>query len=575
MISLRRRIAISLCLIILSLGSSLLPAAAEPRKTNENKAIPKQFRNLYSASRAWQTVYHEHEFKRGRHLTAKPDSLVVIDLEPLKSGNRASADSGPPGVDAIPLEFTEKMERQFCWESSALPDTDPGATPHQFELRDARQRKVLSLIEGGNCVTAKIKPGRYSAIFRAGSGRGDESSKIFMRPAAMFAGTADGPPEEIDPSIGPGDPGSGTSACVIPVPTAVSYNDAAGISASLKPGEIALFFNSYYPPTQRYYLILPTSCSYLDFLGLINLSAPSGGMEYVYSIFPAQGRTVALYYTGEDFLGPRIQVPDSCICRQPGCSDCSVQPLRFLDPLDVFFQCASRYQQNLECTLPSEFTLNSSLSLLDPNAQNGNILISTNTCENCDFRHSSALSGQSLSGVDVRGSDFSNADLSGTILDGADARNAIFDSLVTNRPLSMVGAKLNGARFGYERTLIPDTLEVVNNHAAQHRGADFSYSDLTAATFPRARLSGARFVGANLTDVKMRLAGLSSLLPPAQEITYCEPADKSACDVLDPSTACAATMDGATGVRLDLRGAQMAGVSLRGSGPFRCLVRGC
>ena len=574
MMSLRGRIVSYLCLVMVLLWS-LQSKATEASQTNEHKTVPKQLQNLYSARRSWQTVYHEHEFKRASHLTAKPDSLVVIELEPpLKPGNRAPADSGPLGVDTIPLEFTQTMEREFCWEGSVLTDADPGATPHQFELRDSRRRKVLSLLEGSNCVTAKIKPGRYSATFRAGSGRGDESSKIFMRPASMFAGTADGPPEEIEPSLGPGD--SDGTTCVPPITTAVSSNDAAGISANLKPGEIALFFDSVSNVSQHYYLTIPASCSYLAFLESINLRqiATPTGMRYRLSIFPAQGRTVALYYTGENFLGPRIQVPDSCVCRQPSCSDCAGSSPPFLDPLHFFFECARRIQDGFECTLPPELTLNSSLSLLDPNTQNGNILISTNTCENCDFRHSSALSGQNLSGVDVRGSDFSNADLSGTVLDGADARNAIFDSLVTNRPLSMVGAKLSGARFGYERTLIPDTLEVVYNHAAQLRGADFSYSDLTAATFPRARLAGAKFVGANLTDVKMRLAGLSSLLPPAQEITYCEPADTSACDVLDQSTACAANLDGATGIRLDLRGAQLAGVSLRSTDLSDALLEG-
>jgi uncharacterized protein YjbI with pentapeptide repeats len=556
---------------------SLLPVAVEAAKANDNKTGPKHGRNLASAGRAWQTVYHEHEFKRARHLTAKPDSLVVIDLEPRRRGNPAPADSGRPGVDSIPLEFTEKMERQFCWEGSALLDAHPGAMPHQFELRDSRKRKVVSLREGGNCVTAKIKPGRYLATFRAGSGRGDEPSKIFMRPAAMFAGAADGPPEDIDPSMGPGDLDS-SSSCALPLTTPVSSNDAAGISASLKQGEIALFFDSSDSSNynQHYYLTLPSSCSYLSFLESINLQQVKTplGLRYRLSIFPAQGHTVALYYTRENFLGPRIQVPDSCICRQSNCSDCSASSPTFLDPLHVFFECARRLQDGFECNLPPEVTLKSSLSLLDPNAQNGNILISTNKCENCDFRHSSALSGQNLSGVDVRSSDFSNADLSGTILDGADARNAIFDSVLTTKPVSMVGAKLSGARFGYERTLIPDTLEAVFNHAAQLRGADFSNSDLTAATFPRARLSGAKFVGANLTDVKMRLAGLSSLLPPAEEITYCEPAATSACDDLDPSTNCAANMDGVTGVRLDLRGAQMAGVSLRSANLSDALIEG-
>jgi uncharacterized protein YjbI with pentapeptide repeats len=329
--------------------------------------------------------------------------------------------------------------------------------------------------------------------------------------------------------------------------------------------------------------VLDTSCPTLSQLESINLQQIKTPHGHVYraTIFPSsQGRSVALYYLREQFLGPRIQVPDGCTCQQRNCSDCPVTSAQVLDPLHRFFECARRVQDGIACAAPPgidpanvpEIVLSASLALLDPNAQNGNILISTRKCENCDFRYSSSLRGQNLASVDVRGSDFSNADLGDTILDHADARNAIFDSLVTNEPfsghpaphVSFVGTKLSGTRFAYERTVISQTQEVVFNRSAQLGAANFSGADITGAAFPRARLEGATLNGATATGATLRLARLSALLPAAPETDFCELPDTTACAALG-ETACAASLDGIVGTGLDLRGVRMAGVSLRGA----------
>lgn len=569
--TLHRHALVCLLFVLVSAGS--LPSVTTAASGWNGKQGSGGFvRARASAPRPWQTVYHEHEFQGAPHLAVKPDSLLVVELEGKARGRRVAGDSGTRGVDKVPFEFEEAMEREFCWDGSALENAPPGASAHAFVLRDTRHREVVHVDEGGPCATALIEPGRYEATFLAGDGRGPESSQVFVRPAAMLVGPTDGPPPTIDPDTGPGDPDSDTACPPIPI-IAVSPGDAPGISNSLEPGEVALLFESVDNPGALSYLRLDTSCPTLAQMESINLQQikTPHGLAYRTTIFPSQGRSIALYYTRDDFLGPRIQVPDSCTCRQQNCSDCPVTNARLLDPLHYFFECARRVQDGLECTFPPEIALSASLSLLDPNAQNGNILITTNTCENCDFRHSTSLRGQNLSSVDVRGSDFSNADLGDTIFDRADARNAIFDSLITNEPfsghpaphVSFAGAKLTGARFAYERTVIPQTLAFIFNRAAQLAAATFSGADLTNATFPRARLEGADLSQAAVAGASFRRARLSLLLPAPPETDFCEPPDTSACDAIG-QVPCAANLDGIVG-DLDLREARMAGVSIRGS----------
>jgi uncharacterized protein YjbI with pentapeptide repeats len=521
-----------------------------------------------SAPDPWETVYHEHDFKGNPRSAARPDSLLVLDLEPRGERQRHRKDSGPRGIDRIPFEFEEAMEREVCWDGG-----EPfSGEPHEIVLRDSRQREILRVREGGPCVTAHIEAGRHQATFYAGQDRDAASRTVFMRPAEMFAGPVDGPPDAIDSTTGPGDPGS-QPPCAVPANiTTIAKTEAPTIGTSLQPGEVALFFDGPSGQQTFDYLPIPASCPSLQAaLGALNMD-PSI-RTYRTIVVPSQGRSVALYYLAENFLGPRLQVPDSCQCKQAGCTDCPVSNARLIDPLFHFFNCLSLNQRGMECTLPPAFTLSASLSLLDANAQNGDILISTRTCTNCDFRYSDALRGQNLSNVNVAFSDFTNADLSGTILNGADAHSAIFDSVVTDTPVDLSNAKLAGARFGYERTVIPLTQQVIFNRAAQLQGALYRNSDLSGATFPRARLFGADFSNADLSQAGMRRSDLSALLPAPPDTDFCEAPADDVCEALGTQN-CAAGFDGALATDVALEGARMVGVSMRGTDLSNAMLDG-
>ena len=107
---------------------------------------------------------------------------------------------------------------------------------------------------------------------------------------------------------------------------------------------------------------------------------------------------------------------------------------------------------------------------------------------NCTYRN---VSGEDLTGVDMRGAIFYKAGLVGTVLVDADLSEASFYQA------RLGGADLSGAVVTAAEMYGAD-LSGVTAVGADFSGSDMSYVDLTGADLTRANLSGAVTVGIEL-----------------------------------------------------------------------------
>ncbi len=137
---------------------------------------------------------------------------------------------------------------------------------------------------------------------------------------------------------------------------------------------------------------------------------------------------------------------------------------------------------------------------------------------NCRFVGANLRSAD-LSGLDLRGFDFTDADLRDTDISGTDLRGAVLvDANLERSDLrgsDLRGADLTDAKLKKANLtgagLAGADLHHVNIEEANLSGADLSSADLRDTNLRRANLSGAVLTGADLTDANLENANLEGV----------------------------------------------------------------
>lgn len=424
---------------------------------------------------------HLQDFLHDHTLRANPDDLLVLDLDNHERPGLGSHGLPRSGRLLIPYVFHESIERRICWEGREW-ESD-GGTPHHLVLRDGDGREVLYVEEGGDCVTAMIAAGHYTATFQHGAGRANHRDILFVIPAD----DRDGVP--VPRRIGRQSPVAALAGAELFNTSPAAPCESLPISATTTPAGVGQakivdlwhFYYALYPDRQA------TCCAFDGVCADSRLSqviSPQYNAECpVLGLVSVGPRTILRVYEEPGYRGQRVEFHSL--------------NFDFANPIFDTLWCPPEFRSEFFPDLGSIAveTLDTSVST------NADILIRTNNCDHCDFRGSCALVGKDLTGVSVRSADFSQADLSClpspqcglqgsscTNLSNADASNALFSS-----------AHLRGANLSH--TALTSAVFISDGIASG--GVPYPAADLAGANLASAELSGADFTGADLTGADL------------------------------------------------------------------------
>lgn len=450
----------------LALGATVLLTAGLAGCSDSDDGINAE------SGESFEVSYGEHDFARNPNLRAQPDDTLTLQLEE-PSGDAAGADTGDEdGVDVIPYTFAETAERTFCWQRAG--ETEPDGAPSQMSLiDDASGDAVLEVEEGGECVTATLAAGRYSAVFRNRPSASPERDLVFVVPqhegASAPAAVAELDDEEPPPpQAAPEEP-----RCEFAVLTSPTYVPPFLPAALLQLAVVDSAFGL------GLYYVAPGGCTDVT---LIHDTRPRRDSYYSLTTFPG---FKARIYEDLFYRGPRKTVGHL--------NDSSIS-YTFVSP--------------------------ASMVLVSGDPEINRIIVVTGGCPACDLSGVD-LSDADLRGADLRQTDFSHANLAGAILADAKATQAVFKSAYLHGA-DLRRADLQSARFDSAGTIDGGDGKIFP--AADLTGAKLDEAllvnaDLRRATLTEASFRSATMDGADLRGVSADRAGFQSAMLTSAALT--------------------------------------------------------
>jgi hypothetical protein len=97
----------------------------------------------------------ENDFANNPSLRADPGKQVIVDFLESPSYENPVNDTGPVGIDEIPVTYTKTETRTFCWKDDNIK------AMHYMLLLDSQGEEVLRVDVNGDCVTDTIEAGDY------------------------------------------------------------------------------------------------------------------------------------------------------------------------------------------------------------------------------------------------------------------------------------------------------------------------------------------------------------------------------------------------------------------------------
>ena len=101
----------------------------------------------------------ENDFVDNPSLRAVPYNQIIVDFLEPPSSDTPKYDTGPMGIDDIPLTYPQTETDTFCWADDNTADMD------YMVLLDSQGEEVLRVDVNGDCVTDTIEPGDYVMEF--------------------------------------------------------------------------------------------------------------------------------------------------------------------------------------------------------------------------------------------------------------------------------------------------------------------------------------------------------------------------------------------------------------------------
>ena len=487
-----------------------------------------------TADASMQINVDEHAFAANPELAADPRTIVTLRLESPTGGYADDLDTGDePGVDVIPYRFTERMEREYCWETDPGAEPSPNGDPAYILLRDNGGRTVLRVEEDGPCVRQTVPAGRYTLELHHGASPNADRDVLFILPrdaaaSAELAGTPTADEGDDEPPL---DTAPAPYCPIIPDPKTQAPTFAIVREVDDRPGQPC-------PKQPHAGVRIPFQPIFMNDactdVGLIR-----DRCTYVNDRFygVTLGGTRLRVYADTFFRGPR-----KTLLAETSLADAT---------RGVFLQF---------------FSFDGPGSLVpvhgDP-MPNRDFLIRSRGCDSCD------LSGVDLTGVDLertwlRRADFSHADLEGAKLTGIWGDGAIFKSA------HLAGADLAEAYLGNARFDSAGAVEGAGGQrypAANLTGATLNKAWLAQADLRGAALDGADLSGANLNGANF--GGASAADAIFRDVTASRETSFSGTRI-DRADFTGVTLSGvaltrAVGTDVNLTGATLSGANLQGA----------
>jgi hypothetical protein len=117
----------------------------------------------------------ENDFANDASLRADPDKDLIVDFLEPPGSDTPQYDTGPLGIDDIPVTYTKTQTHTFCWKD------DNGEAMDYMELLDSEGQEVLRVDVNGDCVTDTIEPGDYVMTLYHDGSMGD-TLPVFIIP---------------------------------------------------------------------------------------------------------------------------------------------------------------------------------------------------------------------------------------------------------------------------------------------------------------------------------------------------------------------------------------------------------
>jgi hypothetical protein len=97
----------------------------------------------------------EIDFANNPSLQADPDNQTIVDFLESPSSDTPQYDTGPVGIDEIPITYPQTETHTFCWTD------DNSEAMDYMVLLDSQGEEVLRVDVNGDCVTDTIEAGDY------------------------------------------------------------------------------------------------------------------------------------------------------------------------------------------------------------------------------------------------------------------------------------------------------------------------------------------------------------------------------------------------------------------------------
>jgi hypothetical protein len=117
----------------------------------------------------------EIDFANDPSLQADPDNQTIVDFLESPSSDTPQNDTGPVGIDEIPITYPQTETHTFCWE-----DDNSDAMDYMV-LLDSQGEEVLRVDVNEDCVTDTIEAGDYVMELHHDGSTGD-TLPIFIIP---------------------------------------------------------------------------------------------------------------------------------------------------------------------------------------------------------------------------------------------------------------------------------------------------------------------------------------------------------------------------------------------------------
>jgi uncharacterized protein YjbI with pentapeptide repeats len=117
----------------------------------------------------------EIDFANNPSLRADPDKGVIVDFLESPGSDTPQNDTGPVGIDEIPVTYTKTETHTFCWKD------DNSEAMHYMAVLDSEGSEILRVDVNGECVMEVIEAGDYVMAIHH-DGRMETTYPIFIIP---------------------------------------------------------------------------------------------------------------------------------------------------------------------------------------------------------------------------------------------------------------------------------------------------------------------------------------------------------------------------------------------------------